>query len=60
MTGLGTSTASSVRHEWLADTLSAVKRNAYAEGIDASYAVTDPTRVINYTQIIRQGNIWYI
>lgn len=55
MTGLGTSVATSVRHEWLNDTLSAVKYNAYAEGVDASYAVTSPTRTINYTQIIRQG-----
>jgi len=55
MTGLGTSTASAIRHEWLTDTLSSVKSNAYVEGADASYAVTDPTREFNYCQIIRQG-----
>jgi len=55
MSGLQTSTAKSVRHEWLEDTLASVKFNQYVEGVDASYAVTDPTRTINYCQIIRQG-----
>lgn len=56
VTGLGTSTAMAQRHEWLTDTLSAVKSNAYAEGADASYpTITNPTRLINYTQILRQG-----
>ena len=53
--GLGTSTAKAIRHEWLVKSLGAVKSNAYIEGADASYAVQDPTRVINYCQIIRQG-----
>ena len=55
MTGLQTTTAKSVRHEWLKDTLPSAKFNSYVEGVDASYAVTDPTRLINYCQIIRQG-----
>ena len=56
VTGLGTSEAKSTRHEWLTDTLSAVKSNAYIEGVDASFAdVTNPTRLLNYTQIFRQG-----
>lgn len=56
VTGLATSTATSVRHEWLIDTLGAVKANAYVEGVDASYgAVTNPTRLNNYTQIFREG-----
>ena len=53
--GLGTSTAKAIRHEWLVKSLGAVKTNAYVEGVDASYAVQDPTREINYCQIIRQG-----
>jgi hypothetical protein len=54
--GLGTSTAKSIRHEWLIDTLGTVKMNAQLEGADATYhATTDPTRLYNYTQIIKQG-----
>jgi len=56
VTGLGTGVAQAQRHEWLTDTLSAVKTNAYAEGADASYpTITNPSRLINYTQIMRQG-----
>lgn len=56
VTGLGTSTASSIRHEWLIDTLGNVKANAYVEGVDASYSATsNPTRLYNYTQIAREG-----
>ncbi|HHI04319.1 MAG TPA: hypothetical protein ENL45_02120 [Candidatus Woesearchaeota archaeon] len=56
VSGLGTSTANSILHEWLTDTLGSVKTNAYVEGVDASYpALTDPTRLFNYTQIFRQG-----
>lgn len=56
VTGLGTSSAKAQRHEWLTDTLQAVGNNAYAEGADASYrTITNPTRLINYTQILRQG-----
>jgi hypothetical protein len=55
-TGLGVSSAKSRRHEWLTDTLSAVKTNAYAEGVDASYpTLTNPVRLLNYTQIFRQA-----
>jgi hypothetical protein len=56
VSGLGQSSASSVLHEWLTDTLGAVKVNAYMEGADASYGtLTNPTRMFNYTQIFRQG-----
>lgn len=56
VTGLATSSASSIRHEWLIDTLGAVKANAYVEGVDASYpASTNPSRLYNYTQIFREG-----
>ena len=55
MSGLQTTAAKSVRHEWLKDTLPTAKFNSYVEGVAASYAVTDPTRLINYCQIIRQG-----
>jgi hypothetical protein len=56
VSGLGTSTAASIRHEWLIKTLGTVKTNAYVEGVDASYAnLTDPTRLINYTQIFREA-----
>jgi hypothetical protein len=56
ISGLGTSTAKSTRHEWLTDTLGAVKANYYVEGADASYpTLTNPTRLLNYTQIFRQG-----
>jgi hypothetical protein len=54
--GLGSSTAKSTLHEWLTDTLSAVKANAYAEGADASYqTLTNPARLTNVTQISRQA-----
>lgn len=56
VTGLGTSSASSIRHEWLIDTLGAVKDNFFVEGVDASYVdTTDPTRLVNYTQIFREA-----
>jgi hypothetical protein len=53
MSGLGTSKATSIRHEWLQDTLKTPAANAAIEGADASYAArTNPTRLINYTQIL--------
>lgn len=56
VSGLGTSSASSVMHEWLTDTLGAAKVNSYQEGVDASYpTLTSPTRLTNFTQIFRQG-----
>jgi len=56
ITGLGTGDASATRHEWLTDTLTAVKNNAYIEGVDASFpTITNPQRLLNYTQIFRQG-----
>lgn len=56
VTGLGVSSASATRHEWLTDTLTAVKNNAFIEGVDATFpTVTNPTRLLNYTQIFRQG-----
>ena len=56
ISGLGTSKANGTLHQWLTDTLSAVKANAFAEGADASYtALTNPTRLTNVTQISRQA-----
>jgi len=54
--GLATSTAKQIQHDWLTKTLTAVKTNAHVEGADASYnTLTNPARLINYTQIFRQG-----
>ena len=54
--GLATSKAEQIRHEWLIDTLGTVKDNAQLEGAAATYhTVTDPTRLYNYTQLIKQG-----
>ena len=53
--GFGMSSAKAIRHEWLIKELAAVKTNAYVEGVDASYSIVNPSREINYCQIIRQG-----
>jgi len=58
MSGLGTSQAKGVMHEYLIKALEAVKVNAYVEGADASYSVMNPTRLFNYTQIFLEG--WQI
>lgn len=56
VSGLPTSKADQIRHEWLVDTLNSVKANAQLEGADATYhTITDPTRLYNYTQIMKQG-----
>jgi len=56
VTGLGTSTAKSIRHEWLVDTLNSVKLNAQIEGQSITYHnLTNPARLSNYTQIFKQG-----
>lgn len=56
VSGLGTSTCQQILHEWLEDTLGTVKTNAYQEGVDASYAaLTNPSRLFNYTQIFREA-----
>lgn len=56
ITGLASGSADAIRTEWLEDTLSAVKVNAFVEGADASYHnLTNPSRLFNYTQIFRQG-----
>lgn len=56
VTGLGTASAKSIRHEWLIDTLSAVKVNAQLEGAAITYHnPTNPSRIANYTQIFKQG-----
>jgi hypothetical protein len=56
ISGLGTSTANSIRHEWLIDTLTAVKDNSQLEGASITYHnVTNPSRLANYTQIFKQG-----
>ncbi len=54
--GLGQSSASAVNHQWLTDTLSAVKANKFVEGADASLpTITNPQRLVNVTQICRQA-----
>lgn len=56
VSGLGTSTAKSIRHEWLIDTLDEVKVNAQLEGAAITYHnLTNPSRISNYTQIFKQG-----
>ena len=46
--GLSTSDATSIRHEWLIDTLGDVKANAQLEGVAVTYhTITDPTRLYN-------------
>lgn len=56
VTGLGTSTAKDILHQWLTDTLKTVAQNNYVEGVDASYPDrTDPQRLFNYCQIVRVG-----
>lgn len=54
VSGLATSEADNILHQWLKDTLKTPGVNAYGEGTDASYQDrTDPTRLTNWTQIIR-------
>jgi len=56
VSGLGTSSAKSIRHEWLIDSLNAVKDNAQLEGVAITYHnVSNPSRLANYTQIFKQG-----
>ena len=56
LSGLGTASASQIRHETVVKTLNAVKDNAQVEGADATYiGLTNPTRQANYTQIFKQG-----
>jgi hypothetical protein len=56
MSGSGTSIAKSIRHEWLIDTLSAVKLNSQIEGTAITYnTLTNPARLANYCQIFKQG-----
>lgn len=55
MTGLGTTQAQGVMHEYLIKSLGDVKANAYVEGADASYDVQNSSRLFNYTQIFLEG-----
>ena len=56
VSGLGTSTAKAILHQWLTDSLKTPGHNAYVEGVDASYPDrTDPQRLTNHCQIIRVG-----
>jgi hypothetical protein len=56
VSGLGTSTSKDILHQWLVDTLKTPGSNFYVESVDASYpATTNPTRLTNYCQIIRNG-----
>lgn len=55
-TNSGTVEVSQIRHEWPNDTLTAqTSQEGVAEGADTTYAVTNPTRAANYTQIIEKG-----
>lgn len=58
MTGLATTRAKGVMHEYLIKALGSVKVNAYVEGADASYDVQNPERMYNYTQNFLEG--WQI
>ena len=55
MSGLGTTTAAGVDHNWLEDTLETAKINSRLEGADSSFTVTNTTRARNFCQIIAQG-----
>lgn len=55
ISGLGTSTAKNIMHEYLIKSLGAVKTNAYVEGADASYDIQNSSRLYNYTQIFLEG-----
>jgi hypothetical protein len=56
VTGLGTSEAKSIRHEWLIEALDTIGDNAQVEGAAITYhTTTDPSRLYNYTQIFKRG-----
>ena len=55
MSGLGTSSAKGVIHDWLEDTLEAAANNGYIEGVDASFVGFNTTRARNILQISRRG-----
>lgn len=56
VSGLGQSKANGVYHQWLKDSLKTPASNAAVEGADASYtARTNPTRLLNVTQIVRNA-----
>jgi len=55
MSGLGTTTAAGVDHNWLEDTLETAKINSRLEGADSSFTVINATRDRNFCQIIAQG-----
>ena len=56
ISGLGTSEAKSIRHEWLAEALDTIGDNAQTEGAAITYhTTTDPARLYNYTQIFKRG-----
>lgn len=56
VSGLGTSDAKSIRHEWLVEALDTIGDNAQLEGAAVTYhTTTDPSRLYNYTQIFKRG-----
>lgn len=56
LSGLGTGAANDILHQWCKDSLKTVADNAYSEGVDATYPDrSDPSRLFNYTQIVRVG-----
>lgn len=55
LSNVGRATAKSTLHEFMTDTLATPAANAWAEGADFTVAsLTSPTRLNNYTQIIRK------
>ena len=58
VSGLGTSTAKSIYHQWLTDTLDTPGANALVEGADvSSRTLTQPTRLTNVTQIVGKNYV---
>lgn len=54
-TGLKSVTASAPLHQWPVDTLDNVATNAAVEGADMTATHTNPTRLVNWTQIVTKG-----
>lgn len=56
VSGLAVGTAQNTLHEWVVKSLQSVAHNAQVEGADATYnTLTNPTRIVNVTQIFKKG-----
>jgi hypothetical protein len=56
VSGLGTSTVKNTLHEWVVKSLASVVVNGQIEGATASLnTLTNPTRIVNVTQIFERG-----